>query len=103
MWYNLTTSVLNDLTTGHWITRLLFTGLVCLSLFSLGYLGGSSVQTLRTMIQPAPSLTKTNGLASGRLSGSLMERHEKWQASTNFSPSLKPALSPSNIKVSDGK
>lgn len=102
MWYNLTTSVLNDLTTGHWITRLLFTGLVCLSLFSLGYLGGSSVQTLRTTIQPAPSLTKTNGLASGRLSGSLMERHEKWQAATSSTPRLKPESETSNTVTNVG-
>jgi hypothetical protein len=46
MWHLLATLV-QDLTTGSWISRLCFGGLVLLSLFSLGSLGGFSVQAIK--------------------------------------------------------
>lgn len=99
MWHHLASSILNDLLSGSWITRSLSMGLLLLSLFSLGYLGGSSLQTLRTIGQPATSLTRTNGSASERWSGSLMERREMWQPARSSTRPLKPESAPLSTKT----
>lgn len=47
MW-PLITMIGHDLTTGSWMSRSFFMALVASSLFSLGLLGGFSIQTIKT-------------------------------------------------------
>lgn len=97
------TSIVHDLTTASWTIRLLSTGLVVLSLFSLGYLFGYSAQTLQTMTQPAPSWTKTNGSAFGHSNGSLMDRHEMLRTAKNKPLILRPGYESLSIVGTVGK
>jgi len=103
MWHHLAISILNDLLTGSWITRLLSTALVVCSLFSLGYLGGSSVQTLLTITQPAPSPTKISGSASERWNGKSMEPRETWEHGKSNWPSLRQGYETLSTQATDGK
>lgn len=103
MWHHLAGSVLNDLLSGSWITRWLSTGLVLLSLFSLGYLGGSSVQTLHKAIQPEHSWTKTSGSASETSTESLRTRHERFENLRTTDTIWSHSFRPPNVETGNGK
>lgn len=103
MWRIMIGSLISDLTTGSWITRLLSTGLVVCSLFSLGYLGGSSLPILQTLIKPEPSVTRTNGWPYAPSSGSLMERHEMLRAAKKMPLDSKPGSTILSTETTGGK
>jgi hypothetical protein len=101
MW--LMTSILHDLTTGSWISRLCFGVLLVSSLFSLGSLGGFSIQTIATKWTTSTAPMTNSGSDYGRSMTFSSDSKLNWSKPGSTSTIRKFASEPSNIAAKDGK
>ena len=102
MWHA-TMTVIHDIQTGSWISRLSWGALVLALSFSLGSLGGLSIHLIKTKWTGTPPLTEPSGSDLKSLT----------TRSSNSVPTLKPSdetwtikkseLERSNTKAIDGK
>ena len=102
MWH-LLTIVSHDLTTGSWISRSFFTGLVVSSLFSLGLLGGFLTQTITVKLQTLNAPIASSGNASVNSTISPSGYMPRWSKTDTTSTIKKHASVPLNTEATDGK
>lgn len=102
MWH-LLTIVNHDLTTGSWIFRSFFMGLVVSSLFSLGLLGGFLTQTITANWKTPTAPTASSGSGFVNSTTSPSDSMPIWNKPDATSTIKKPAFEPSNTRATGGK